>query len=57
MGPLEAAKACELPGIRQVLPMHFGAFPAFTGTPEKLRELVAPLGVEVLEPKPGETAS
>lgn len=56
MGPFQAAKACELLGIKQVVPMHYGTFPALTGTPAKLRELVKPLGVEVLELKPGETA-
>jgi L-ascorbate metabolism protein UlaG (beta-lactamase superfamily) len=56
MGPEQAAKACELLGIRQVVPMHYGTFPALTGTPAKLRELVEPRGVQVLELKPGETA-
>ncbi len=57
MGPEQAAKACELLGVTQVVPMHYGTFPALTGTPAKLRELVAPKGVQVLELKPGETAS
>jgi L-ascorbate metabolism protein UlaG (beta-lactamase superfamily) len=57
MGPLQAAKACELLGVKQVVPMHYGTFPALTGTPAKLRELVSPRGVQVLELKPGETAS
>jgi L-ascorbate metabolism protein UlaG (beta-lactamase superfamily) len=56
MGPEQAAKACELLGVRQVVPMHYGTFPALTGTPARLRELV-PKGVEVVELKPGETAS
>src|SRR5437899_2964613 len=57
MGPEQAAKACELVGVRQVVPMHYGTFPALTGTPARLRELVEPRGVKVLELKPGETAS
>jgi L-ascorbate metabolism protein UlaG (beta-lactamase superfamily) len=57
MGPEQAAKACELLGVKQVVPMHYGTFPALTGTPAKLRELVAQRGVQVLELKPGETAS
>jgi len=57
MGPEQAAKACELLGVSQVVPMHYGTFPALTGTPAKLRELVGPKGVQVLELKPGETAS
>src|SRR5262249_55331600 len=56
MGPEQAAKACELLGVKQVVPMHYGTFPALTGTPAKLRELVTPKGVQVLELKPGETA-
>jgi L-ascorbate metabolism protein UlaG (beta-lactamase superfamily) len=57
MGPEQAAKACELLGVKQVVPMHYGTFPALTGTPAKLRELVEPRGVQVLELKPGETSS
>jgi L-ascorbate metabolism protein UlaG (beta-lactamase superfamily) len=57
MGPEQAAKACELLNVKQVVPMHYGTFPVLTGTPEKLRELVAPKGVQVMELKPGETAS
>jgi L-ascorbate metabolism protein UlaG (beta-lactamase superfamily) len=56
MGPEQAAKACDLLGIKQVVPMHYGTFPALTGTPARLRELVEPRGVQVLELKPGETA-
>jgi L-ascorbate metabolism protein UlaG (beta-lactamase superfamily) len=44
-------------GIRQVVPMHFGTFPILTGTPDRLRHLVEPLGVDVLVLRPGETAS
>ena len=40
MGPEQAAKACELLGVKQVVPMHYGTFPVLTGTPAKLRELV-----------------
>src|SRR5215813_7118909 len=57
MGPEQAAKASELLGVKQIVPMHYGTFPALTGTPAKLRELVTPKGVQVLELKPGETAS
>ena len=56
MGPEQAAKACDLLGVKQVVPMHYGTFPALTGTPAKLRELVERRGVQVLELKPGETA-
>jgi L-ascorbate metabolism protein UlaG (beta-lactamase superfamily) len=57
MGPEQAAKACELLGVKRVVPMHYGTFPALTGTPATLRQLVEPRGVEVLELTPGETAS
>jgi L-ascorbate metabolism protein UlaG (beta-lactamase superfamily) len=57
MGPAAAAKAAELLGVRQVVPMHYGTFPFLTGTPARLRELVEPKGVQVLELQPGETAS
>jgi L-ascorbate metabolism protein UlaG (beta-lactamase superfamily) len=57
MGPEQAAMACSLLGIRQVVPMHFGTFPALTGTPARLRELLAGKNVEVLELKPGESSS
>lgn len=57
MGPEQAAKACELLGVRQVVPMHYGTFPPLTGTPAQLRDLVEPCGIQVLEIKPGETAS
>lgn len=57
MGPDQAARACALLGVRQVLPIHHGTFPVLTGTPAALRALVSPLGVEVLDLKPGETAA
>ena len=57
MGPATADRAAELLGVRQVVPMHYGTFPALTGTPAALRALVEPRGVQVLELKPGETAA
>ena len=56
MGPAAAARACQLLGVRQIVPMHFGTFPILTGTPERLKQLVEPYGVDVLLLKPGETA-
>jgi L-ascorbate metabolism protein UlaG (beta-lactamase superfamily) len=53
MDPVAAAKAAELLGVRTVVPMHYGTFPILTGRPEVLRELLAPLGVEVVEMVPG----
>ncbi len=57
MGPQQAAKAAELLGVKQIVPMHWGTFPALTGTPATLRALVEPKGVQVVELKPGETAT
>jgi len=41
MGPREAALACRLLGAGTVIPMHFGTFPALTGTPPALAGLLA----------------
>jgi L-ascorbate metabolism protein UlaG (beta-lactamase superfamily) len=56
MDPAAAARACDLLGVRQVVPMHWGTFPILTGRPAELRRLVEPRGVQVLELKPGQTA-
>jgi L-ascorbate metabolism protein UlaG (beta-lactamase superfamily) len=56
MGPAGAARACEMLGVKQVVPMHWGTFPLLTGTPAALKPLVEPRGVQVLELQPGETA-
>ncbi len=56
MGPEQAAKAAELLGLKQIVPMHYGTFPALTGTPAALRSIVGPRGVEVMELTPGQTA-
>ena len=56
MSPREAAYACQLLGIKKVIPMHFGTFPPLTGTPQQLMELTGRLkGLEILGMKPGET--
>ncbi len=57
MGPDAAARAARMLGVRQIVPMHYGTFPALTGTPERLRKLVEPHGIDVLVLTPGETAS
>ncbi len=57
MGPDAAARAVDLLGIRQVVPIHFGTFPALTGTAAQFRQLVEPRGVKVIELKPGVKAS
>ena len=40
MGPREAALACRLLGAETIMPMHFGTFPALTGTPDLLAGLL-----------------
>jgi L-ascorbate metabolism protein UlaG (beta-lactamase superfamily) len=56
MGPEQAALACDLLGVTQVVPMHYGTFPALTGTPARLRELVSGKGVEVIALEPGQSS-
>jgi L-ascorbate metabolism protein UlaG (beta-lactamase superfamily) len=53
MGPREAAKACALLGVKKMIPMHFGTFPALTGDPSVLQELVIANGTEVWTLEPG----
>jgi L-ascorbate metabolism protein UlaG (beta-lactamase superfamily) len=57
MGPEAAARAARMLGVRQVVPMHYGTFPILTGTPDALKKLVEPHGIDVLVLKPGETAT
>jgi L-ascorbate metabolism protein UlaG (beta-lactamase superfamily) len=57
MDPRAAAKAARLLGVRQIVPMHYGTFPVLAGSPDDLKKLVEPSGVDVLVLKPGETAS
>jgi L-ascorbate metabolism protein UlaG (beta-lactamase superfamily) len=54
MSPKEAALACRLLGAKKVIPMHYGTFPALTGTPAALAALVRGLGVEVWPLDPGQ---
>lgn len=53
MGPYEAALALKLLQVKKVVPMHFGTFPALTGTPAEFSRLA--LGTEVWELEPGKT--
>src|SRR5919108_499419 len=50
---VENASALGMVGCRRCIPVHWGTFPALTGTPDQLREHAS--GVEVLAPEPGET--
>jgi L-ascorbate metabolism protein UlaG (beta-lactamase superfamily) len=58
MGPREAAIAVRMLGVKHVIPMHYGTFPALIGTPAALSDALHALGlqdVEVVEIKPGQT--
>jgi L-ascorbate metabolism protein UlaG (beta-lactamase superfamily) len=55
MGPHEAAKAVRLLKVKRVIPMHFGTFPALTGTPEALAEKIQGEPTTVWALKPGIT--
>jgi L-ascorbate metabolism protein UlaG (beta-lactamase superfamily) len=58
MDPAGAALATKLLKVKTVVPMHFGTFPALTGTPDELRAALkkdkATAKVAVVELKPGE---
>jgi len=42
MGPLEAAEACTLLNPRHIIGMHYGTFPALSGTPSDLKKALPP---------------
>ena len=50
MDPREAAVACELLGVKRVVPCHYGTFPFLTGTPAELEQLTKGVEVHVIEP-------
>ncbi len=53
MGPRQAAIAARFVGVTTVLPVHWGTFPALSGTPEETAKHVG-AGVTVVHWKPGE---
>ena len=56
MGPREAALAVELLGVKHVMPIHYGTFPALTGTLEQFRAELSARGLQDVElhtPEPG----
>jgi len=55
MDPREAGVACELLGVRRVVPCHYGTFPLLAGTPDQLKQH-AP-GVEIHAIEPGESVA
>ncbi|HXK62165.1 MAG TPA: metal-dependent hydrolase [Acidobacteriota bacterium] len=57
MDPRQAAYACRLMNAKKVIPMHHGTFPALTGTPAELADLLRDTETEVIPLKPGEVLS
>jgi L-ascorbate metabolism protein UlaG (beta-lactamase superfamily) len=56
MSPREAALAIRLLGVKHVVPMHYGTFPALTGRPETLQDLTLDIaGLEIHALKAGES--
>jgi L-ascorbate metabolism protein UlaG (beta-lactamase superfamily) len=55
MGPKGAALAAKYLLLKAVLPIHYGTFPALTGTPEELSLLLEGSSIEVLHLEPGES--
>jgi L-ascorbate metabolism protein UlaG (beta-lactamase superfamily) len=47
MGPQEAAYAARMLKVKQVIPMHYGTFPALSGTPAELAALLDKDGIKV----------
>ena len=56
MGPHEAAHAARFSGVKRVIPMHYGTFPALTGRPEQLAGHLEKDGIQLWTLKPGESA-
>ena len=55
MGPKHAALAAQYLGAKTVIPVHYGTFPALTGTPAELKAHLEGSGIDVLAPSPGES--
>ncbi len=55
MDPRQAAYACEMLGVKKVIPSHYGTFPVLTGTPDMLRKELAArkYACEIIAPEPG----
>lgn len=57
MDPPQAAIAARYLGVKQVVPMHFGTFPALKGTPAELNEALGKSDIRVRELTPGQKTS
>jgi L-ascorbate metabolism protein UlaG (beta-lactamase superfamily) len=47
MDPLQASYAARLLKVKRVIPMHYGTFPALTGTPKELADFLKEDKIEV----------
>lgn len=54
MGPEQAARAAQMLQVKRVIPMHYGTFPALTGTPQALEQELGTAGVKVWTLKQGQ---
>lgn len=58
MGPLEAAEAIRLLGVKTVIPIHYGTFPILWGSPDELqKETEGVQGLRIVALQPGESVS
>lgn len=57
MGPHQGAYAARLLKVKRVIPMHYGTFPALTGTPEALSDELKKDGIEVWTLEKGKAVS
>jgi L-ascorbate metabolism protein UlaG (beta-lactamase superfamily) len=56
MGPLEAAEAIRLLGIKNIIPIHYGTFPLLWGSPELLSAETSDMSdLKIIPLKPGES--
>lgn len=57
MDPHQAAHAARMLKVKRVIPMHYGTFPALTGTPEALADKLKKDGIEVWTLEKGQAVS
>lgn len=57
MGPKAGALAAKYLGVKAVLPVHWGTFPALTGTPDALEKELGGTGIKVIKTNPGQPIS
>jgi L-ascorbate metabolism protein UlaG (beta-lactamase superfamily) len=56
MGPVEAAEAIRLLGVKRVIPIHYGTFGLLWGTPEQLQQEASDISdLRLISLKPGDS--